>query len=936
MIRYISRFCAVVLYTAFASCSSSIDYSWHNTAVTIKTDSTTLLIDFYREDIARVFRCAADSLISKKSLVIDRQDRPYFSIEVKESPGFLSVHSSALEVRYDHSSKELTFYDSLGNVIVQEQGHSFEPYQEYGENAWSFEQHFVFNDKEGIYGLGQFQESTLNLRNQERLLVQSNLEAVNPYLVSSQGFGMLWDNYSKTTFKDTPEKTTLWSEVGDGIDYYIVAGKTMDKAIEGYRYLTGKAPMLPKWAYGYWQSKERYKNQQEVLDIARGYRERNLPLDLVVQDWRYWGNDYAQWSSMVMNKKDYPDPAQMISTLHNELNTKFMIVVWPMLGKNTEIGREMVRNTFTYDDPGGERILYDAFHPEARNLYWKHMEKNLFSIGVDGWWMDGSEPDFWEVSNQYLMEKGSKEAGKNHLGSNARYLNPFSLVHTQGVYNNQRRVSQDKRVCILTRSAFSGQQKYGAITWSGDITGSYETLRTQISAGLNFSMAGIPYWTQDIGGWLVNAVGGLYRKGNKDLAYAELYTRWFQFGVFNPVFRSHGSNTPREIWQFGGPGTPFYQSMAKFSRLRYRLMPYLYATAHQVYANDYTFMRGLAMDFPGDEQVYDINDQFLFGPSILVSPVTHWMYHPEVGTMTASDLYSPTGVPGEVKAEYFKGKNFDEKAFEKTVDKIKFRHALAPFEGMPVDSFSIRYTGQLKTQTAGTYEFVTSSDDGVRLWVNDELIIDDWNSRAELLNTAEIKLEADRLYDFKLEYYDDIYAAALDFGWRVPTPKELDPERFKVDTYLPGGTEWYDFWTNERHQGGQEVTMNCPLDKMPLYIKAGSILPMIPDIQYAEQEYDGPMELRIYAGKDASFTLYDDEGDNYNYEKEQFSTIGIYWDDRQRVLTLKKRAGSFPGMKKTMDFNVVLAEKGNANGMELSTRPFKTVRYLGEEIKIEF
>ena len=296
MIRYISRFCAVVLYTAFASCSSSIDYSRHNTAVTIKTDSTTLLIDFYREDIARVFRCAADSLISKKSLVIDRQDRPSFSIEVKESPGFLSVHSSALEVRYDRSSKKLTFYDSLGNVIVQEQGHRFEPYQEYGENAWSFEQHFVFNDKEGIYGLGQFQESNLNLRNQERLLVQSNLEAVNPYLVSSQGFGMLWDNYSKTTFKDTPEKTTLWSEVGDGIDYYIVAGKTMDKAIAGYRYLTGKAPMLPKWAYGYWQSKERYTNQQEVLDIARGYRERNLPLDLVVQDWRYWGNDYAQWS----------------------------------------------------------------------------------------------------------------------------------------------------------------------------------------------------------------------------------------------------------------------------------------------------------------------------------------------------------------------------------------------------------------------------------------------------------------------------------------------------------------------------------------------------------------------------------------------------------------------------------------------------------------
>ncbi len=935
MNRLIHSSLIILLGVALLGCSPSVDYTKHDSGVVIKSEKGTLLIDFFREDMVRIFRCSTDSLSLRESLMVDPEQKQVLSITVVEKGDYLSLHSGALEVRYSTRTGQLAFFRADGSRLVQELSHQFEPFQEFDENAWSVEQQFLVEEDEGLYGLGQFQDGHLNLRGKERLLVQSNLEAVNPFLISSRGYGILWDNYSKTTFKDTTGKTTFWSEVGDGIDYYLISGNTMDEAVGGYRYLTGKAPMFPKWAYGYWQSKERYKNQEEVLGIARGYRERNLPLDVVVQDWRYWGDDYRQWSSMVMNNTDYPDPEEMINTLHNELNTRFMIVVWPMLGKDTRVGQEMIQNNFIYDHHGGPRILYDAFNPAARDIYWKHMQKNLFSIGVDAWWMDGSEPDYWEVSSPYHMEQGTRQAGNIHLGSAVRYMNPFSLVHTKGVYENQRNASEDKRVCILTRSAFGGQQRYGAITWSGDIVASYETLRTQIPAGLNFSMAGIPYWTHDIGGWLVNTVGGLYSKGCRDPAYAELYTRWFQFGVFNPVFRSHGSNTPREIWQFGGPETKFYRSMARFSRLRYRLMPYIYSTAHQISDNDYTLMRGLVMDFPKDQKVYDLDNVFLFGPSILVSPVTHWMYHPEVGTIAADDLYSPEGVQGQVKAEYFKGRNFETKVYEKTVDQIRFRHALAPFEGMPVDSFSIRYTGQLRTKAAGRYEFVTSSDDGVRLWIDGQLVIDDWNSRAEILNTTEVVLEADRLYDFKLEYYDDIYAAVLDFGWRIPTPLKIDSTIFNVSTYLPHGADWYNFWTNEQHEGGQNVTMKCPLDRMPLYIRTGSILPMIPDIQYAEQEYEGAMEIRIYPGADATFTLYNDEGDNYNYENGKYSAIDLHWNDAERMLSIKKRKGSYKGMQETLNFNIVLAEEDNGKGMDLSVQPLKTVSYQGEEISIQ-
>lgn len=922
-------FSLLTLWTCRYGICQSVTYNTDNQgSITITTAAQELKITFYRDDIVRIYRAMKEAGKPSASLVVTRSN-PSVPFETSDQDDHILVSTNKLQIKFDKNDGSLSFFNNEARPIFKELTHKFESFTEYGEDAYSFEQRFSIGQHEGLYGLGQFQDGRLNLRGAERHLVQSNYDAVNPFLVSSEGYGLLWDNYSQSRFKASGDEFMLWSEVGDGIDYYLVATERMDEAISGYRYLTGQSPMLPKWAYGYWQSKERYKNQEEVLSIAKGYRDRNLPLDLVVQDWRYWGDPYHQWSSTEMNAKDFPNPRQMIDELHNQYNTKFMIVAWPMLGNQTEIGLEMIEKGFTYDYDAGERVLYDAYNPEARNIYWKYLNKNLFSLGVDAWWMDGSEPELWEVLNQDHIVTETKKARQISVGSTARYMNPFSLVHTRGVYENQRATTDDKRVCILTRSAFSGQQRYGAVTWSGDIVASYETLKTQISTGLNFSMAGIPYWTQDIGGWLVNAVGGLYKDGNQDLAYKELYTRWFQFGVFNPIFRSHGSNTAREIWQFGGPETKFYKSMARFDRLRYRMMPYIYSNAYQIHANDYTFMRGLVMDFPHDRNVYDIDDQFMFGHALLVSPVTNWMYHPEVATVEAESLYSEDDTAGLVKAEYFKGRNFEEKLTEKNVDKIKFRHAFEPFEGMPIDSFSIRYTGKIKSQAAGVYEFVTSSDDGVRLWINGQLIIDDWTSRAEKLNTSTIQLEANTFYEFKLEYYDDIYAAVLDFGWRKPQPSQVDSSRFQQTTYLPKGTKWYDFWSHELFEGGQKIQGDFPLDLMPIYIKAGSIIPLSPDIQYADQPIADPLEIRIYPGADASFTLYQDEGDNYNYEKGQFSTIQFDWDNQSQTLTIGDRQGSYPGMNEEQKFNIVVVSQQEPLGDTLSTTVNTEVTYSG-------
>jgi len=566
-----------------------------------------------------------------------------------------------------------------------------------------------------------------------------------------------------------PPMTTWTSEAARGIDFYFIYGPQIDQVIHGYRDLTGHAPMPAKWALGFWQSKERYKTQQEWLDIAGEYRKRHEPIDNIVQDWFYW--DPSPWGSHAMDPKRYPDPAKGIQQLHDEDHAHIMISVWGKFAEpkpddpTGENYRELLKRGFLYPNLSG---FYDAFNPEARDLYWQQMNRALFSKGFDAWWLDASEPEL----DMALFRKTRTAAG---LG--ARVLNAWPLEHTLGVYRHQRTQTDKKRVFILTRSAYAGQQRNSAATWSGDITASWKVFADQIPAGLNFGLSGIPYWATDTGAFFVP--GNTFPGGASNPAYRELFTRWFQFSTFCPIFRAHGTDTPRELWRFG-PNEPI---LAKFDRLRYRLMPYIYSQAWDVTHNDGTMMRALVMDFPSDPIARELKDEFMFGPSFLVAPV-------------------------------------------------------------------------------------------------------------------------------------------------------LEPSVKSRKVYLPSGSEWVNFWNGQRFAGGQTIDANATINLMPLFVRAGSIVPMGPQIEYADQKAADPIELRIVTGADGSYTLYEDEGDSYAYEKGAFATIPLAWDNKAGVLTIGDRKGSFPGMLEKRTFRVIWVRPGHGTGSEVARVADETVSYDGHQVTV--
>ena len=435
------------------------------------------------------------------------------------------------------------------------------------------------------------------------------------------------------------------------------------------------------------------------------------------------------------------------------------------------------------DYPSGVRV-YDPYNPEARDIYWKYLNKGIFSLGMDGWWMDSSEPD-------HMQFKPSDFDNKTYLGSFRQVRNAFPLMTVGGLYQHQRAAASDKRVFILTRSAFAGQQRYGANTWSGDVVASWDALGQQISAGLNFSLSGIPYWNSDIGGFFL----WNFPKKLDDPNYLELYVRWIQFGAFCPMMRSHGTDAPREIYQFGTKGDKIYDAIEKSINLRYLLLPYIYSTSWDVTANQSTMMRALVMDFANDKQALDINDQYMFGKSLLVCPVTQPMYSKD--------------------------------------NKEDF--------------------GAIKTR----------------------------------------------------------------------------------ELYLPKGADWIDFWTGETYVGGQTINKAAPIDIMPLYVKAGSILPIGPKVHYATEKKWDDLEIRVYPGADGEFTLYEDENDNYNYEKGAYSTIKLTWNDAKKVLTINDRKGSFPGMLIERNFNIVKVSKNNGIGMDTVEKYDKLINYEGKKVTVK-
>jgi len=692
--------------------------------------------------------------------------------------------------------------------------------------------------------------------------------------------------------------------------------------------------MFGKWAYGYWQSKERYKTQDEIINVVKEYRQRQVPLDNIVQDWQYWGE--LGWGAMEFVKSRFPNPKAMIKAIH-DLNAHYMISIWPTFDAKTAIYKEMAAKGFMCNKTNGEPgRMYDAFNEKARDLYWHYMYKNLFSIGVDAWWLDATEPEFSGKTPDEIADN-AKQYGYNALGSWARYLNAYSLMVTKGVYENQRKVTDEKRVYILTRSAYGGQQRYAATTWSGDIVATWKVLRNQISAGLNFCISGIPYWTMDIGAFIPNNALGC-----KDEAYRELYVRWFQFGAFCPIFRSHGTGTPREVWQFGDKGTWAYEALVKFDRLRYRLLPYIYSLAWKVTNEDYTIMRALPFDFD-EPAVHRIDDQYMFGPAFLVNPVTEKMYfeHTYIGDVIPSDhLFTADGQTGGLTTEFYNGQNFDTLVAKRVESHLDFdwNDGSRPKE-VNQHYYSIRFTGEVQTDEAGEYTFVTTSNDGIRLWVDGRLVIDNWTDHGATVDMGKIVLQAHKRYPIKMEYYQTLGGAITKLAWIPPNRAKQKQQQKITETkfrkvYLPECEGWYDFWTGKFYQAGQVVKSPAPIDVMPLYVRAGSIVPMGPVVQYATEKSADPIELRVYTGADATFTLYEDENDNYNYEKGVYATIPITWNEARKELTIGKRKGKFPGMLQEREFHIVWVRDGHGEGMK-EARPDRVVRYVGKQVIVK-
>jgi alpha-D-xyloside xylohydrolase len=783
--------------------------SYKKTELGVKTsiNSIDVEIRFYNPSTVRILKSPIGKSFEKKSLsVIEIPQK--IDLNVKQEGDNLFLQSKNILVDLNLKNGIIGFYIPGSEQLLNEKVNSveFTDYDDAGVKTYTVSQSFVLDKDEAIYGLGQQQQGKMIQRNLKLNMIQGNTDDYIPFFVSVKGYGLFWDNYSPTIFEDNPGSTSFKSEVGDCIDYYFMYGGNADGVIAQMRDLTGQAPMFPLWTYGYFQSKERYKSQGETVGIVKKYRELGVPLDGIIQDWQYWGNNYL-WNAMEFLNAEFYNPQKMVDDVH-KLNAHMLISIWNSFGPQTKqynelnkIGALMDFQTWpqsgsdkwppNMDYPSGVRV-YDPYNPEARDIYWEYLNKGIFSLGMDGWWMDSSEPD-------HLSFKPTDFDNKTYLGSFRKVRNAFPLMTVGGLYQHQRSVTSDKRVFILTRSAFAGQQRYGANTWSGDVVASWDALRQQISAGLNFSLSAIPYWNSDIGGFFL----WNFKKKLNDANYRELYARWIQFGAFCPMMRSHGTDAPREIYQFGKHGDKIYDAIEKYINLRYLLLPYIYSTSWDVTANKSTMMRALVMDFAGDKDALDINNEYMFGKSLLVCPVTTPMY---------------------------------------------------------------------------------------------SKIVVDGNDTTKVEDFSKIKSE---------------------------------------EVYLPKGNDWIDFWTGEKYTGGKTINKEVPIEIMPLFVKAGSIIPIGPKVQYATEKKWDNLEIRVYAGADGEFALYEDENDNYNYEKGIYSTITFSWNDAEKVLTINDRKGSFPGMLKERNFNIIKVSQSNGAGDGVIVKFDKAVTYIGKKISFK-
>ena len=893
------------------------------------------------EDIVKVEISATKSFDTLKSLItVDLPHKTKFITQNLEDE--VVLETSKLQVKIDKRTGRVSYFDLNGTQILGEAAPTdqlFDPITVDGVNGYEMRQKFRSSDNEALYGLGQHQADEMNYKGKNEELFQYNTKVSVPFVVSTGNYGILWDNYSLTRFGDSrpysnldqftlydnknekggltalyidnkprgnvfaervektidyenletitafpegfdfnnakitwegyleaPETgiykflcyyagyTKLWidgelqfdkwrtawnpsvakfdldmksgnkyhlklewipdggvsyiglkalspvapeeqkklsfySEMGQDIRYYFIAGENIDDVISGYRTVTGKAQVMPKWSMGFWQSRERYKTEDELLDVLGEFRKRNIPIDNIVLDWSHW--PVKEWGSHKFDGERFPDPKGMIQKVHDQ-NARIMISVWPKFYHTTEHYKQFYDNGWMYkravEDsirdwiyPGYIGSFYDAYSPGARKLFWEQIKDNYYEKGIDAWWLDATEPDILSnASIEYRKELMHPTA----LGPATQYFNAYALQNAKGIYEGQRSLENNERVFILTRSGFSGIQRYGAVTWSGDIGTRWEDMKAQISAGINFAMSGLPYWTMDIGGFCVEKRYENAREGSEDLAeWRELNARWYQFGAFVPFFRSHGQFPFREIYNIAPAGHPAYESMLYYNKLRYRLMPYIYSLAGWTYQKDYTIMRGLAMDFADDQNVWEIGDQYMFGPSMMVCPV------------------------------------YEYKARKRTV-------------------------------------------------------------------------------------------------------------------YLPVSAGWYRAETGEFLAGGQTLSAEAPYETMPVYIRAGSIVPLGSDIEYTTHKPADPLTIFVYTGADGSFDLYEDEGTNYNYEKGAFTSIPLEWSEKEKTLTIGDRTGQFAGMLNQRTFRVVIVSDQQAIALDIAAQPYMTVDYNGTEVKV--
>ena len=897
----------------------------------VKAAGLNVQIQFHDEGTVRVVKWPPQGSPAKTSLVVVQNQTPELKLERQDSPSSLLVSSRVLRVTVGKQDGRVTFHKATGEVVLKEAGKaSLAPVEYRGDKGYRLEQRFTLTPDEGIFGLGQHQDGHMNYRGRAVTLVQANTQSAIPFLVSSRGWGLLWDNTSKTIFDDGPDGLTVTSDLGDNIDYYVIEGGSIDGAIAGYRTLTGAAPLFGKWAYGYWQSKEHYHTQAELLAVAKEYRKRKIPIDNLIQDWNYWGG-MGDWSGMYFTPDRYPTPDEMVKTLH-ALHFHLAISVWGGLGPDTAIYQEMDKRGFLFKPTGWAGFrFYDAFNPAANDLYWQYLKRGLYDRGIDGWWLDSTEPDIINALTKESSEYEMKRVEPNHLGSWARFLNAYPLMITGGLYGHLRQESDRRRAFILTRSTFAGQQRYAAVTWSGDIGASWEIYHRQIAAGINHAMAGVPYWTFDIGAFVLGSYGGVFDRGIHEPAYQELYTRMFQLGAWSPIFRAHGSEGPREIWTFG----KFSPAIKQADEWRYRFLPYIYSQAWQVTAHGRSLMRGLPMDFPKDPRTFGLDDQFLFGPSLMVCPVTSYMLHrpPEPTVLVpAENLRTKDGRPG-VLVTYSKDVAHQTTSLERVEPQINLMWYTGRPDYATESTFSIRWRGKLVPGQSGPHQLHVKSFGARRLFLDGKELPFIANDTLERY-THPLPLQAGRAYDLVMEIENPTPGAVkAQLFWRTPEmyarEKQVEPRPQSRDVYLPAGTSWIDFWTGKTLPGGGTIAADAPIDKIPLFVKAGAIVPLGPTIQYAAEKPADPIELRIYPGADGHFTLYEDEGDGYDYEKGAHATIVFEWNDANRQLRIGKREGSFPGMLERCTFRIVVVKPGKGNGFDLSRKPDRTIKYDG-------